>query len=289
MWAAAVMAPPCDFSVFGRPLEAALEQTERAALAQPRFNLRRQYPGLWATCVLDRGAAPPMVTVRAQDSGGSWVVMQKSPRLSASLDPDSVGQIFETFAPCPEPSGTRRQDAVLHGPAGLERWHHPTKVTVEITGRGPAEAIHYRTSAEVLCPVCPDGRAASTSFYRMTGRGRGMDNKLRFIAEVDPKRLACAQGAGALHLRYFWGEPSADPFQPLEPFATVEHLERKLVLKERGAQVEMIHEPKPFCRNGRRFIWELVGTGEFAFLANSPSHGPSRFLRRGGVEFQRCP
>ena len=285
LWVGAVIAAaPCDFAVPGRDLAAELTTSDRGRLV-----VRREYPRLWAQCALDRGAPAPVLTVRVKDGGGERVLSSEPVKLRPGLDPEGVGSVREDFVPCAEPAGKRLRGAVLHGPAGRQRWHHPTRVSVELKGEGPAAAIAWRSAAEVLCPVCPDGPTASTSFYRLTGRGPQLDNQLRFTVRVDPARLACAGDAGALHVRFFWGQPGRDELEPLAPFGGIDHLERKLRVRGDHAEYEEIFAPARFCRPAHRLVWELVGTGELAYLANSRSYGPSRYIRRDGIEFQKCP
>ncbi len=255
-----------------------------------RLEFIRRYPSLWAACALRSGGPAPVLKIEASDARGRWTLNDEVIDLHPSLSPERFARVRALFDVCKNREPRRNKDAILRGPVGRTRFENPTKVEVVLQARGRYQPLSYRTEADWFCPSCPKSpRAASISFYRVTGRSGPTNNQVRFRIALDKTAFKCASGGGSIELRHYFIDSSSDPWRPLKPVKTVRHFEKKLRPVKDEMVFESFYAPQAFCKKGQKFVWEVAGLGTFAHLVNRSGYGPSRFVRRGTIEFLRCP
>jgi hypothetical protein len=266
----------------GHPHWPLLQPDERT---KDGIELHRSYRGVWARCALDRGGKPPVLRITATDGQGRQVLVEKTVRLDASLDPDSRPYIYETFSACAAPSNQRDKGAVLAGPVGRRRWHNPRKITVELLAHGPMAPIGFRAEAEVLCPACvTEQGTASISHYVQDHQ----KNLTRFYVSVPKERFACAQGGGRMLVRRYWIDKGSEEWQPLEPYEATDDFQNQLRPKGDAMFYESLAPGARFCKEGKVNVWEAIGLDEYSTIVNHSGYGPSAHIRRANIEFLKC-
>ncbi len=145
------------------------------------------------------------------------------------------------------------------------------QVQATLKGTGPMEKLDWSSPVvEIFCPACQ--WAGDDNMLVLHTKGLTPPGTWTLEATFDPTWYACAKKSGALELRLFTAETSADVKKLTQPTHVVKGLE--------GPKVKKTFALTDPCKGQPKYVgYEMGGTGEFQVL---PSKGRA-------VQEAQCP